>query len=251
MRSTRQRSSDQSKSEESYDEAETPIEAEVIDGTVEEAEVEKEEAKGGLNANAADFVTTFTPKGLQSSQPEEQQQQPQISFIAAMPSPNPPSSAPAPQRQGIYGDTTSNSPKLGQSARIEEASSNSPINVDESAPFVKKMELSRKAWDNAPSGRQPNNTTPNKDEPKSAAPVANQQSSTSMPSQEPFEPSQPINAESNWQQPSEQWSNGKSSQNISDAWSSNNNKQQDNWKKNEPMVQTPVSFRGCFFKVFL
>ena len=108
------------------------------------------------------------------------------------------------------------------------------------------MELSRKAWDNAPSSRQaPSlvpqaNVTPNKEENKTGqSTVPQQQTSSSMANQE-FETSQPINTESNsWQQPNEQWSNGKSSQNIPDAWSSNN--KPDNWKKNE-MVPTPVSF---------
>ena len=108
------------------------------------------------------------------------------------------------------------------------------------------MELSRKAWDNAPSSRQaPSlvpqaNVTPNKEESKTGqSTVPQQQTSSSMANQE-FETSQPINTESNsWQQPNEQWSNGKSSQNIPDAWSSNN--KPDNWKKNE-MVPTPVSF---------
>ena len=71
-----------------------------------------------------------------------------ISFIA-LPSPNQHSSPAATgHRAGIYGDTSSNSPQLVQPTRINEENSNSPINLEEST--LKKMELSRKAWDNAP-----------------------------------------------------------------------------------------------------
>ena len=103
MRSTRQRSSDQSKSEESYDDS-APVESETIDATqhaddqIEQHEPnDKEDSK--LNANAADFIITPKPQLFESSDQNhqsQQQQQPQISFIAAMPSPQP---AP-PQRQG-------------------------------------------------------------------------------------------------------------------------------------------------------
>ena len=72
-----------------------------------------------------------------------------ISFIA-LPSPYQHSSPAATgHRAGIYGDTSSNSPQLVQPSRINEEQSNSPINLEEST--LKKMELSRKAWDNAPS----------------------------------------------------------------------------------------------------
>ena len=100
MRSTRQRSSDHSKSDESYED-EAPVESETVDATQPELpldhDAEKEDSK--LNANAADFI--ITPKQqLFEEQSQSQQQQPQISFIAAMPSPQP---AP-PQRQGTEGE---------------------------------------------------------------------------------------------------------------------------------------------------
>ena len=262
-RSARPRSSDQSKSDGSY---EYHPEQEVVDATItsttnepisQQVEIEKED-KSSLNANAADFV--ITPKNQQVFDSSEQ---PQISFIAAMPSPPQQQQSAAPLRQGIYGDTTSNSPKLGGQSRIDEASSNSPLGGadDPINPLtLKKMELSRKAWDNAPSSRQLTGqqalTGPDKVElavsmqtgasiqSTSTGPIPSVVVPSVVPNQE-FDTTQvAISSEatsSSWQtQPNpEQWSNGgKSSQNNIDAWSSNN--KPDNWKKNE-MVPTPVS----------
>ena len=198
-----------------------------------------------------------------------------ISFIA-LPSPNQNNaslrSPAANPPTGIYGDTSSNSPQL---VRVEDQS-NSPIHIEEST--LKKMERSRKAWDNAPissgvgfNGFQP---TPGQNAPanqKQASQGAinevdtpTQQTSKDVQNSS-FEvsPSQPISSEP---VTANNWGSNPTNPNTNSEWSkdaggsgtisganwgkSGQQSATDQWKKEQMPLQPQVRiFLRRFFKI--
>ena len=197
-----------------------------------------------------------------------------ISFIA-LPSPNQNNanamrSPAANPPTGIYGDTSSNSPQL---VRVEDQS-NSPIHIEEST--LKKMERSRKAWDNAPissgvgfNGFQP---TPGQNAPANQK-QASQGNEVDTPTQQTskdvqnssFEvsPNQPISSEP---VTANNWGSNPTNQNTNSEWSkdaggsgtisganwgkSGQQSATDQWKKDQMPLQPQVKHCRVNLDVF-
>ena len=197
-----------------------------------------------------------------------------ISFIA-LPSPNQNNanamrSPAANPPTGIYGDTSSNSPQL---VRVEDQS-NSPIHIEEST--LKKMERSRKAWDNAPissgvgfNGFQP---TPGQNAPANQK-QASQGNEVDTPTQQTskdvqnssFEvsPNQPISSEP---VTANNWGSNPTNQNTNSEWSkdaggsgtisganwgkSGQQSATDQWKKDQMPLQPQVKHCRVYLDIF-
>ena len=197
-----------------------------------------------------------------------------ISFIA-LPSPNQNNansmrSPAANPPTGIYGDTSSNSPQL---VRVEDQS-NSPIHIEEST--LKKMERSRKAWDNAPissgvgfNGFQP---TPGQNAPANQK-QASQGNEVDTPTQQTskdvqnssFEvsPNQPISSEP---VTANNWGSNPTNQNTNSEWSkdaggsgtisganwgkSGQQSATDQWKKDQMQLQPQVKHCSVYLDIF-
>ena len=197
-----------------------------------------------------------------------------ISFIA-LPSPNQNNanamrSPAANPPTGIYGDTSSNSPQL---VRVEDQS-NSPIHIEEST--LKKMERSRKAWDNAPissgvgfNGFQP---TPGQNAPANQK-QASQGNEVDTPTQQTskdvqnssFEvsPNQPISSDP---VTANNWGSNPTNQNTNSEWSkdaggsgtisganwgkSGQQSATDQWKKDQMPLQPQVKHCRVYLDIF-